>query len=51
MPFVTLAANNDFEIIPEAKPGSNVEADVKEVSNAGGSVWDRLNQKAANYES
>lgn len=50
-PLMTFAVENNFEIIPEAQPGSNVGGDVTEVGNAGGSVRDKLNQKADKYES
>ena len=50
LPALTFALQNNFEIIPEADPDSNVSADVEEVSKAGGSVWDRLNSKANKYE-
>lgn len=49
-PLYSFAVQNDFSIVPEAQPGSNVEQDVEEVGKSGGSVWDKLNQKAQNYE-
>lgn len=49
-PLITLAGTttNDFEIIPESQ--QDVSSDVTEVGKSGGSVWDKLNQKAAKYE-
>lgn len=48
MPLMTFAVQNDFEIIPESD--TDVSQDVKDVSNAGGSVRDQLNKKADKYE-
>ena len=43
-----LAVDNSFEIIPSSD--KDVSSDVTEVGKAGGSVWDKLNQKAGGYE-
>jgi hypothetical protein len=48
MPFVAMAATNNFEIIPESQ--TDVSQDVTDIGRTWWSVRDRLNQKANDYE-
>ncbi len=48
LPLFTFAVQNSFEIIPESE--KDVSQDVDEVGKSWGSVRDKLNQKAQEYE-
>lgn len=42
------AVENTFDIIPKSE--TDVSSDVTEIGKAGGKVWDKLNEKAKQYE-